>query len=244
MPTATTGSRGPLAATMRAMPRAGVLPAVTASWFTWPVADNPPADEAAAEKLELRAGLPVLGFPDAAAFESWLAGQTGKSGVWLKIVKKDSAERGVSYADALDVALCHGWIDGQKASFDDDYWLQRFTARKPGSRWSKINTQHAERLIADGRMRPAGQREVDAAQADGRWQAAYQGQRSMSVPEDLQRELDSNEPARDFFATLSGANRYAILYRIGDAKRQETRAKRIAKYVAMLAAHETIHPQG
>jgi uncharacterized protein YdeI (YjbR/CyaY-like superfamily) len=207
------------------------------------VADNRVAAEQAGEESVLRAGLPVLGFPDAAAFESWLAGEAGKAGIWLKIIKKGSAEPGVSYADALDVALCHGWIDGQKASLDEDYWLQRFTPRKPGSRWSKINTEHAARLITEGRMRPAGLREVELAQADGRWQAAYHGQRSMSVPDDLQRELDRSEPAREFFLTLSGVNRYAILYRIGDAKRPETRAKRIAKYVAMLAAHETIYPQ-
>jgi uncharacterized protein YdeI (YjbR/CyaY-like superfamily) len=199
---------------------------------------NPVADEPVR-----RQGLPVLGFPGPAAWESWLAVQPADAaGIWLKIVKKGCAEAGVSYAEALDVALCHGWIDGQKASLDDDYWLQRFTPRKPGSRWSKINTGRAEKLIAEGRMRPAGLREVELARADGRWQAAYHGQRSMNVPDDLQCELDGNEAAREFFATLSSVNRYAILYRIGDAKRPETRAKRIAKYVAMLAAHETIHP--
>lgn len=191
-----------------------------------------------------RAGLPVLGFPDAAAWESWLAGQPSpEAGIWLKIPKKGSAGRGVSYADALDVALCYGWIDGQKASLDDDFWLQRFTPRKPASRWSKINTERAQRLIAANRMRPAGLREVELARADGRWQSAYHGQRSMSVPEDLQRELDSNDGAAAFFATITSANRYAILYRINDAKRPETRAKRIARYVAMLATHETIHPE-
>jgi uncharacterized protein YdeI (YjbR/CyaY-like superfamily) len=188
--------------------------------------------------------LPVLGFPDLAAWESWLAAQPAEAaGIWLKIVKNGRGEPGVSYADALDVALCYGWIDGQKASLDDDYWLQRFTPRKPGSRWSKINTERAERLIAEGRMRPAGLREVERARADGRWQAAYHGQRSMTVPDDLQRELDRHDGAAEFFATLSSANRYAILYRIGDAKRPQTRAARIARYVAMLAAHETIHPQ-
>jgi uncharacterized protein YdeI (YjbR/CyaY-like superfamily) len=200
---------------------------------------NPVADEPVR-----RQGLPVLGFPSPAAWESWLAAQPPDSaGLWLRIVRKGCAEPGVSYADALDAALCHGWIDGQKASLDDDYWLQRFTPRKPGSRWSKINTERAEKLIAEGRVRPAGLREVVAARADGRWQAAYDGQRSMSVPDDLQLELDRDDAAAEFFATLSAANRYAILYRIGDARRPETRARRIAKYVAMLAAHETIHPQ-
>jgi uncharacterized protein YdeI (YjbR/CyaY-like superfamily) len=188
--------------------------------------------------------LPVLGFADAGAWESWLAQQHATSpGVWLKIAKKGSGATGVSYPDALDVALCYGWIDGQKGSLDGEYWLQRFTPRKPGSRWSKINTEKAAELIAAGRMRPAGMREVELAREDGRWDAAYAGQRSMAVPEDLERELAGNEAARAFFATLSSVNRYAILYRIADAKRPETRARRIAKYVAMLAAHETIYPQ-
>jgi uncharacterized protein YdeI (YjbR/CyaY-like superfamily) len=191
-----------------------------------------------------QADLPVLGFADAATLESWLAQQHASSpGFWLKIAKKGSGATGVSYQEALDVALCYGWIDGQKGALDDEHWLQRFTPRKPGSRWSKINTEKAAELIAAGRMRPAGMHEVELAREDGRWDAAYAGQRSMAVPEDLERELAGNEAARAFFATLSGANRYAILYRIADAKRPETRARRIAKYVAMLAAHETIHPQ-
>jgi uncharacterized protein YdeI (YjbR/CyaY-like superfamily) len=188
--------------------------------------------------------LPVLGFADAGAWESWLAEQHASSpGVWLKIAKKGSGATGVSYPEALEAALCYGWIDGQKGALDGEYWLQRFTPRKPGSRWSKINTEKAAELIAAGRMRPAGMREVELAREDGRWDAAYAGQRSMAVPEDLERELAGNEAARAFFATLSSVNRYAILYRIADAKRPETRARRIAKYVAMLAAHETIYPE-
>ena len=188
--------------------------------------------------------LPVLGFADAGAWESWLAQQHASSpGVWLKIAKKGSGATGVSYPEALEVALCYGWIDGQKGALDDEYWLQRFTPRKPGSRWSKINTEKAAELIETGRMRPAGMREVELAREDGRWDAAYAGQRSMAVPDDLERELAGNEAARAFFATLSSVNRYAILYRIADAKRPETRARRIAKYVAMLASRETIYPQ-
>jgi uncharacterized protein YdeI (YjbR/CyaY-like superfamily) len=188
--------------------------------------------------------LPVLGFADQGAWESWLAGQHAVSaGIWLKIPKKGSGAPGVSYSDALAVALCYGWIDGQKGGLDDDYWLQRFTPRKPRSRWSKINTEKAAELIEAGLMQPAGMREVELARTDGRWDAAYAGQRTMAVPDDLAAELARNQAADAFFATLSGANRYAILYRIADAKRPETRAKRIAKYVAMLAAHETIHPQ-
>ena len=191
-----------------------------------------------------REDLPVLGFPGPAAWEAWLAREHATSlGIWLKIPRKGAAERGVSYPEALAVALCYGWIDGQKAGLDDDYWLQRFTPRRPGSRWSKINTEKAAELIEAGRMRPAGLREVERARADGRWDAAYAGQRTMAVPPDLERALAGNDAARAFFATLSGANRYAILYRIADAKRPQTRAGRIEKYVAMLAAHETIHPQ-
>jgi uncharacterized protein YdeI (YjbR/CyaY-like superfamily) len=189
--------------------------------------------------------LPVLGFADPAAWESWLAeNHAACPGVWLKIPKKNSAAgHGVSYPEALAVALCYGWIDGQKGRLDDDYWLQRFSPRRPASRWSKINTEKATELIEADRMQPAGMREVELARADGRWDAAYQGQRAIGVPEDLAAELARNDAAREFFETLSGANRYAILYRIGDAKRPETRARRIAKFVAMLAAHETIHPQ-
>ena len=189
-----------------------------------------------------RDDLPVLGFADAAAWESWLAGQHATApGVWLKIAKKKPgpapAAAGVSYPDALAVALCYGWIDGQKARLDDDYWLQRFTPRQPGSRWSKINTEKAAELIEAGRMQPAGLREVERARADGRWDAAYSGQRTMGVPPDLEQALAGNDTARAFFATLSGANRYAILYRIADAKRPQTRARRIEKYVALSLIH-------
>jgi len=187
--------------------------------------------------------LPVLGFANHAAWESWLDEQHGQSpGLWLKIAKKGSGTDSVSYAEALEVAICYGWIDGQKRSLDEQHWLQRFTPRKPGGRWSRINAEKAAQLIAAGRMRPAGQREVDLAQADGRWATAYAGQRAITVPEDLQRELARNDAAREFFATLSGVNRYAILYRIGSVKRPETRARKIAQYVAMLAEHQTIYP--
>ena len=187
--------------------------------------------------------LQVLAFGSAQAWHDWLAGQHESSpGLWLKIAKKGAGSSTVSYAEAVDCALCFGWIDGQKGRLDDEYWLQRYTPRKPRSRWSKINREKAEQLIADGRMRPAGLREVEAARADGRWAAAYEGQATATVPPDLERELDRNPAAREFFATLTGANRYAILYRIQDAKRPETRARRIAMFVAMLAEHKTIYP--
>jgi uncharacterized protein YdeI (YjbR/CyaY-like superfamily) len=187
--------------------------------------------------------LPVMAFGSAAALDSWLAGHHDQAaGIWLKIAKKGSGIPSVSYAEAVEVALCHGWIDGQKDRFDDEHWLQRLTPRKPGGRWSKINREKAEELMASGRMRPAGLREVEQARADGRWERAYEGQRTIEVPPDLAGALAANERAREFFGTLSRVNRYAILYRIGDAKRPETRARRIAKYVAMLEEHQTIHP--
>ena len=190
-----------------------------------------------------RDDLPVLEFGSQAAWESWLDAHHGAApGAWLKIAKKGSGAESVSYAEALEVAICYGWIDGQKDRLDDVHWLQRFTPRKPGGNWSRINTDKATELIRAGRMRPAGQREVDRAQADGRWAAAYEGQRAMTVPADLDRELARNQAAREFFATLSGVNRYAILYRIAAVKRPETRARKIAQYVAMLAEHQTIHP--
>lgn len=187
--------------------------------------------------------LPVLSFGSAEEWEAWLAAHHADSpGLWLKIAKKGAADRTVSYSEALDVALCHGWIDGQKGRLDDDYWLQRFTPRKPGSGWSKINTERASALIEAGRMRPAGHREVERAQADGRWDQAYESQSRTTVPEDLARALAANDGARDFFATLDSANRYAILYRIGAARRPETRARRIATFVTMLGEHKKIHP--
>lgn len=187
--------------------------------------------------------LPVISFESGEAWESWLATEHAASaGVWLKIAKKGSSSQTISYADALAVALCYGWIDGQKGKLDDDFWLQRFTPRKPGSRWSRINTDRAAELIESGRMRPAGQAEVDRAKADGRWAAAYAPSSAIIVPDDLAAELGRNDEARVFFETLSGANRYAILYRVTTARRPETRAQRIATYVAMLARHETLYP--
>jgi uncharacterized protein YdeI (YjbR/CyaY-like superfamily) len=190
-----------------------------------------------------RQGQPVIAFDSQAAFAAWLAEHhEASSGLWVKIAKKGSGHASVSYAEALEVALCYGWIDGQKAGVDDEHWLQRFTPRTARSKWSRVNRDKAQELIERGAMKPAGLREVQAAKADGRWEAAYAGQRAATVPDDLQRELDANPRARAFFATLDSANRYAILYRIQDAKRPETRARRIAKFVAMLEAHEKVHP--
>ncbi len=159
--------------------------------------------------------LPITPFASRNAWEAWLEEQHATSnGLWLKIAKKESSIDTVSYAEALDAALCYGWIDGQKASFDEDYWLQRFTPRKPRSKWSKINRQKALELIEKGEMKPAGLREVERARADGRWDAAYDAQRTATVPEALRRELEKDDIARDFFAALDSRNRYAILYQI------------------------------
>jgi uncharacterized protein YdeI (YjbR/CyaY-like superfamily) len=187
--------------------------------------------------------LPLMSFPDAGAWESWLDAQHAISpGVWLQIARKGAAGPEFGYAEALTVALCFGWIDGQKGRLDDRHWRQRFTPRRPGSRWSRINVSRAEALIAGGRMRPAGLREVEAAKADGRWESAYAPQSAATVPDDLAAALAADERASVFFAGLDRANRYAILYRIADAKRPETRARRIATYVAMLSEHRKLHP--
>lgn len=186
--------------------------------------------------------LPILLFASAAEMEEWLEGNhAGSDGIWLKIGKKGSGIASVTYAEALELALCFGWIDSQKRGFDERFFLQRFTPRRPGGKWSRINREKAEALIASGAMRPAGLAEVEAAKADGRWEAAYASQRIAKVPDDLQRELDRNEAARDFFAELDSANRYAILYRLEDAKKPETRERRLRKFVAMLERGEKIH---
>ena len=187
--------------------------------------------------------LPIIPFASRDAWEAWLQEQHATSeGLWLKFAKKDSGIETVTYSEAVEAALCYGWIDGQKASFDDHYWLQRFTPRRPRSKWSKINRQKATELIERSEMKPAGLRGVERAKADGRWDAAYDAQSTATVPEDLRRELDKNDRAREFFATLDSANRYAILYQIQDAKRPETRARRIQKYVAMLNEQKKIYP--
>ncbi|HEV2675309.1 MAG TPA: YdeI/OmpD-associated family protein [Aliidongia sp.] len=193
---------------------------------------------------ERRAGLPILGFATAPDWAAWLEVQPGSSdGLWLKLAKKGSGVASLSRDEAIDLALCHGWIDGQLDKYDECCWLVRFTPRKPRSKWSKINRTRAQALIADGRMRPSGQAEVDAAQADGRWDAAYASQGTATVPPDLQAALDAAPAAREFFATLDGANRYAILYRVQDAKTAATRARRIEQFIAMLGRGETIHPR-
>jgi len=192
--------------------------------------------------METKAGLPVITFDDLAAWETWLATQAGDAnGLWLKLAKAGNSASSLTKAEAIDGALCHGWIDGQIDKYDDAWFLTRFTPRKSQSKWSEKNRDRAEQLIAGGRMSPAGQAAIDAAKADGRWEAAYAPASTADVPADLAAALDANPRARTFFETLTGANRYAILYRVQTAKKPETRSRRIAKFVAMCAAGETIH---
>ena len=182
-----------------------------------------------------RDDLPILAFPSRAEWEAWLdANHGGSDGLWIKIAKKASGFDTVTHAEALEVALCYGWIDGQRDRFDDTWFLQRFTPRRARSRWSQVNRAKAVELIERGSMKPAGLREVERAKADGRWDAAYEPVKSATVPEDLERELERNPAAREFFETLNSQNRYAILYRLADAKRPETRARRLAQFVEML----------
>ncbi len=186
--------------------------------------------------------LPVHLFPGPVELEGWLEeNHDSAAGVWLKIAKKGAPEPSVTYAEALELALCFGWIDSQKRGLDETHFLQRFTPRRPRGRWSKTNRAKAEALIESGRMRPTGLAEVEAAKADGRWEAAYDGQRTAEVPDDLQRALDATPVAREFFQGLDSANRYAVIYRLNDAKKPETRERRLRKFVAMLERGEKIH---
>ena len=189
------------------------------------------------------AELPIRLFKTPADWSAWLAKNHAKSpGLWLRIAKVDSGVRSVTYAEALTAALCYGWIDGQKQSYDEQSWLQKFTPRGPRSLWSQINREKANALIASGQMQPAGLAAVERAKANGQWDAAYGSQKSAAMPDDLQAALDANPAARAFFLTLNSANRYAILFRLQTAKKPETRARRLAQFVDMLARHEKLYP--
>jgi uncharacterized protein YdeI (YjbR/CyaY-like superfamily) len=188
-----------------------------------------------------KAEQPVLSFATPDELGAWLDKHAEESvGIWLKLAKKASGIPSVVYADAVEIALCHGWIDGQAKRLDDDHYVQRFTRRRARSKWSKINRQKAERLIAEGRMRPGGLREVERAKQDGRWDEAYDSPTTATVPEDFKRALAAEPAAQDFFERLGNTKRYSFLYRIEDAKRPETRAKRIAEYVALLREGKTL----
>lgn len=202
-----------------------------------------PRTDKAAEAVETRAGLPILRFTSAAQFEKWLLRQpAGSKGLWLQLAKKAAGVRSVGKQEAIEVALCHGWIDGQLNPYDDRFWLIRFTPRTARSRWSEINRSTATQLMAQGRVSAAGLAQIEAAKADGRWDGAYAPQSKAGVPPDLQAALDAHPAAKEFFATLTGANRYAILYRTQDAKTAKSRQARIEKFIGMLQRHEVVHP--
>jgi uncharacterized protein YdeI (YjbR/CyaY-like superfamily) len=186
--------------------------------------------------------IPVLQFASAAKWRAWVKRQPADSvGVWLKLAKKGVDVPSVTYAEALDVALCFGWIDGQKRALDAEFWLQRFVPRRARSQWSQRNCERALELADEGKMQPAGTAEIERARADGRWDAAYPAQSKAEVPADLQAALDADPAAKAFFAEISGANRFAILYRVHSSKKPETRARNIEKFVTMLHEGRTIH---
>lgn len=190
--------------------------------------------------MSLPDDLPQLRFASADAFGAWIAEHHATAaGLWLEVPKKGKGGTGPTYVEALDHALCWGWIDSQKRGHDDVYFLQRFTPRKARSKWSQINRDKVTALIAAGRMQPTGQAEIDAAKADGRWDAAYAGSATITIPDDLRSALDATPGAAEGFAALNASQRYAVLFQVHDAKRAATRERRIAKYVAMCAKGET-----
>lgn len=188
-------------------------------------------------------GLPIVQFAEPQAWSDWLAQHhQSERGVWIQMAKKASGIPSVNHEQALEEALCYGWIDGQRRSYDERYFLQKFTPRRPKSTWSKVNRDKVQRLIEQGRMQPAGLAEIEAAQRDGRWDAAYDSVSQAVVPEDLQAVLDEDEAAKRFFESLDSRNRYAILFRLQTAKKPETRQRRLQKFVSILKAQEKIYP--
>ena len=197
--------------------------------------DKPAATRAAAS-------IPIRSFKDAKAWESWLAKNQGDTnGVWIRLAKKKSGAKSITYPEALEIALCYGWIDAQKRGESETAWLQRFMPRAKKSIWSKINTEKALALIASGRMTPAGLDEVVRAKQDGRWEAAYEPASTAQVPADFEALLNKSPRAQKFFKTISATNRYAILWRLQTAKKAETRVKRMRTFIEMLEKGETIH---
>ncbi|WP_353126328.1 YdeI/OmpD-associated family protein [Parapedobacter pyrenivorans] len=186
--------------------------------------------------------IPIMEFKTAEAFENWLVTNHDNSyGLWIKIFKKDSGKKTISYAEALDVALCYGWIDGQKQAYDGQAWLQKFCPRNAKSIWSKINIGHIERLSNEGRMTPAGLKAVEKAKADGRWEKAYDPPSKMTIPEDFLKELSKNKKAEAFFMGLNKTNLFSIGFRLQTAKKQETREKRVKEIIEMLEKGEKFH---
>ena len=187
-------------------------------------------------------GKPILAFASQAEWEAWLdAEHQASDGVWLKFAKKGSGVETVVYAEALDVALCYGWIDSQVRSLDERFYLQKFTPRRARSKWSQVNRAKIEELAKQGRMKPAGLEQVELAKADGRWDAAYASPANAEMPDDLQAALDASPSAAEFWAGLNKSNRFAILYQLEDAKKPETRARRLEKFVGMLERGEKLY---
>lgn len=193
------------------------------------------------QRVVAHADKPILYVTAPEEWERWIEGDTTGGGVRLRLRKKSSTKPGITYAEALDVALCHGWIDGQVQSQDEDFFLQAFTPRRARSPWSQVNREHVDRLIAAGRMRAGGHAEIERAKSDGRWDAAYR-QRNAPVPEDLQAALAASPAAAQAFAGLSSQNRWAILFRLGNVKRAETRQRKLGEYILMLEQGRTLHP--
>ena len=192
--------------------------------------------------MEKKSELPTLAFASQEKLSAWYTKNHDTSpGIWLKVAKKDSGIPSVTIVEALDVALCYGWIDGQRDAFDDKYYLQKYTPRRPKSIWSKINVEKVARLIKSGEMQPAGLKAIEAAKADGRWAKAYDGQKNMSVPEDFQAALNKSKKAKAFFETLNRVNQFAILFRIHNVKKAETRTRKIKQFIEMLEKGEKIY---
>jgi uncharacterized protein YdeI (YjbR/CyaY-like superfamily) len=190
---------------------------------------------------EIKQGLPIVEHLDQRSWEDWLERHhAGQPGAWVKLAKKNAPTPTVTFPEALESALCYGWIDGQSSRYDEHHYLQRFTPRKPRSKWSQINREKVTRLIEAGRMKPAGLAQIEAAKADGRWDDAYAPQSRIDVPEDFQQALDANDEAKAFFATLTGSRRYAFLYRLHHVKAPDRRQKRIADYIERLSQKRTL----
>ncbi len=186
-------------------------------------------------------GLPVVLFETMELWAAWLDQNAGTTGIWVRLAKKNSGVKSIDYFQALEVALCYGWIDGIKKTWDDVSWVQRFTPRKPASKWSKINKEKVLKLIEDGKMKPSGLAVIEISKKKGTWDNAYESQRNTKIPDDLQAELDKNPEAADFFKTLRSVNRYAIIYRLQAARIPELRAKKLADYIEMLNRKEKIY---
>lgn len=190
---------------------------------------------------EIKDGLPVILFETQESWSNWLEKNESASGIWVQIAKKGSGINSINYKETLEVALCFGWIDGVSNKFDEKTWVQRFTPRKPNSKWSKINKDKAEVLIASGNMRPSGMAAIELAKQKGIWDSAYDSQKNATIPADLQNELDKNQEAAEFFKSLESVNRYAILYRLQTTRNPEIRTKKLAQFIEMLNRKEKIH---